>query len=133
VSLSDADLAEILRIAEAAGLAELRIQTPGLSLAVRAAGAPAETGGELVDGGEPAIEVPAPSLGIFRAASRPDAGPPLVVGGRIEPGMPIGEIEVLGARTAVAAGVGGTVVELCAADGRLVEYGEPLVRIRAAG
>jgi biotin carboxyl carrier protein len=32
----------------------------------------------------------------------------------------------------VPAGVSGTVVEVCAESGQLVEYGEPLLRVRVA-
>jgi acetyl-CoA carboxylase biotin carboxyl carrier protein len=40
-------------------------------------------------------------------------------------------VEVMKLMTSVTAGVAGEVVELLATDGSLVEYGQPLLRIRA--
>ena len=42
-------------------------------------------------------------------------------------------IEVMKMMNSIKAGVAGTVAEVCAGNGELVEYGQPLFRIEPAG
>lgn len=67
--------------------------------------------------------VQAPHLGLFFAA--------LAAGALVEPDTVIGQIEVLGEREDVVAGLAGRLEAMLVADGVLVEYAQPLARIAA--
>ncbi len=55
------------------------------------------------------------------------------VGAHVEADTIVAIIEVMKLMNTVRAGVRGTVTEILVADGALVEYGEPLMRVRKAG
>jgi acetyl-CoA carboxylase biotin carboxyl carrier protein len=145
VALDDDDVREILRLIDSSGLDELRIETPGLSLHVRRGGAPASTAAEAPRPlapppvPEPAAAVPLPSsgavavaapmLGTFYRAEAPGAPPFVEVGDRVEVGSIVCLIEVMKLMNHVASDTAGRVVEVCAGDGELVEFGQPLVRV----
>lgn len=71
--------------------------------------------------------ITAPNLGTFYAAPSPGEPPYVQVGQRIEAGDEVALIEVMKLYTPVRSQVSGTVVEVLASDGQLVEFGEPLV------
>jgi acetyl-CoA carboxylase biotin carboxyl carrier protein len=148
MALSDDDVREILRIIDESDLTELRIETEGFSLHVRRGavgedvpsgdaqrpraapeGTSPPTDGEPVDA-RIAI-VPSPMLGTFYRSEAPGGAPFVEVGARVEPDTTVCIIEVMKMMNSVPAGVSGTVVEVCAENGRLVEYGEPLLRVRS--
>jgi two-component system chemotaxis response regulator CheY len=60
------------------------------------------------------------------------SSPFVEVGATVGPDTTVCIIEVMKMMNSVAAGVSGTVVEVCAENGTLVEYGEPLLRVRPA-
>jgi acetyl-CoA carboxylase biotin carboxyl carrier protein len=146
--LGDEDVREILRLIDESPLDELRIETDGFSLHVlrggavasepgpQRAGAPAraERGAALAPA--PAPEPPAPTregtlieapmLGTFYRAEAPGATPFVEVGARVEPDTIVCLIEVMKMMNSVPARVSGTIVEICAQNAVLVEYGEPL-------
>ena len=80
-----------------------------------------------------AVDVPSPLLGIFYRAPKPGEAPFIEVGAQVEKDTVIGIIEVMKLMNSVHAGVTGEVVEILAANAGLVEYGEPLIRVRPAG
>jgi acetyl-CoA carboxylase biotin carboxyl carrier protein len=133
--LTDEDVREILRLIDDSQLDELRIETPGLSLHVLrgAAAAPAPaTGPE--DAEDAAAEsggraISAPMLGTFYRAESPGAEPFVEVGARVEAETIVCLIEVMKMMNSVPAGVAGTIVEVCAENAALVEYGQPLFRV----
>jgi acetyl-CoA carboxylase biotin carboxyl carrier protein len=91
------------------------------------AGAPtAEAGAD--DG---LVFVPSPMLGTFYRAESPGAAAFVEVGARVEPDTTVCIIEVMKMMNSVPAGVSGVVAEICAENGQLVEYGEPLFRVTA--
>jgi biotin carboxyl carrier protein len=49
----------------------------------------------------------------------------------VEPGTIVCLIEVMKMMNSVPAGVGGTIVEVCAENAQLVEEGAPLFRVRS--
>ena len=135
MAIDDDDVREILRIIDESDLAELRIETEGLSLhVVRGAGAaapPPETAAE-----KPAppaagdgVAIVAPMLGTFYRAPMPGEPPFVEVGARIEPDTIVCIIEVMKMMNSVAAGVAGTIAEIHAENAQLVEYGQPLFRV----
>lgn len=157
MALSDEDVREILRIIDESQLDELRIDMPGFRLHVRRGGAPPppaeappppppppERRGEpapaaVAQPPEPAAPatapangaatIDAPMLGTFYRASAPGEQPFVEVGSKVDADTVVCLIEVMKMMNSVKAGVAGTVVEVCAANAELVEYGEPLFRV----
>jgi len=152
MGLTDEDVREILRIIDESDLDELRIDMPGFRLHVRRgaeSGPPTATepgaasepgpateagpGTEPGPGSEPtangAATIDAPMLGTFYRASAPGQRPYVDVGSPVEPDTVVCLIEVMKMMNSIKAGVAGTVVEVCAANAELVEYGEPLFRV----
>ncbi|MDE2347882.1 MAG: acetyl-CoA carboxylase, biotin carboxyl carrier protein, partial [Gammaproteobacteria bacterium] len=74
--------------------------------------------------------VPAPLLGTFYRSPKPGAPPFVEIGSAVMADTVIGIIEVMKLMNTVRAGESGTVVEIPAQDGALVEYGETLLRVR---
>src|SRR3954454_13210702 len=107
------------------GAAAPEAREPGAEAAPPAAPAPSAP-----SNGATAIE--APMLGTFYRASAPGEEPFVDVGSHVEPDTVVCLIEVMKMMNAVKAGVSGTVVEVCARNAELVEYGEPLFRVDAA-
>jgi acetyl-CoA carboxylase biotin carboxyl carrier protein len=141
--LSDEDVRQILRLIDDSDLEELRIETGGFKLHVRRGGAPlpaeepepvraaappSEPGA--VNGGGPTID--APMLGTFYRAEAPGAPPFVDVGAKVEPSTVVCLIEVMKMMNSIPAGVAGTIVEVCAENSQLVEYGQPLFRVEPA-
>jgi acetyl-CoA carboxylase biotin carboxyl carrier protein len=127
VPLSDADVREILRLIDESGLDELRIEQDGFKLHVRKRGAaPAEQ----PPAATPAAgTIDAPMLGTFYRASAPGEPPFVEVGDTVEPDTVVCLIEVMKMMNSVEAGVAGTIVEVCAENAQLVEFGAPLFRV----
>ncbi len=156
MSLTAAEVAEIMRLVEKSGYDELTLEIDGMKLSIRrgvasydsAASHPAaEHGSERA--AEPASDlagaqpgpsedpdlqvVTAPMLGTFYRAPKPGAPPFVGVGARVEEETVVGIIEVMKLMNTVRAGVRGTVAEILIADGVLAEYGQALLRVRKAG
>jgi acetyl-CoA carboxylase biotin carboxyl carrier protein len=128
--LDDDDVREILRLIDESDVAELRVETDGLSLYVLRGDvapeveAPAEKPSK--DGLHPIV---APMLGVFYRAPAPGATPFVDVGAHVEETTVVCLIEVMKMMNAVPAGVAGTIVEVCAANAEAVEYGATLFRV----
>jgi acetyl-CoA carboxylase biotin carboxyl carrier protein len=133
--LDDDDVREILRLIDESDVAELRVEIEGLSLHVRRGdGSPelpaAPVEAATADGLQPIV---APMLGIFYRAPAPGATPFVDVGERVDEATVVGLIEVMKMMNAVPAGVAGTIVEVCATNAEVVEYGAPLFRVEPDG
>lgn len=76
------------------------------------------------------IDVTATTMGRFY--SRPDPNSPAFVtlGAPVTPDSTIGLLEVMKLFNSVAAGLAGTVEQICVEDAELVEFGQVLMRIR---
>jgi acetyl-CoA carboxylase biotin carboxyl carrier protein len=77
-----------------------------------------------------AVAIEAPMLGTFYRAPGPGEDPFVEVGSAVEPDSTVCIIEVMKMMNSVSAGVAGTVVEVAAENGQLVEYGQPLFYVR---
>jgi acetyl-CoA carboxylase biotin carboxyl carrier protein len=151
VSLTAADVAEIMRLVEQSGFDELTLEFDGIKLSLKR-GAAAEVSSDPglqapAPGGpetsamaaapaaaEPNVrDVASPLLGTFYRAPKPGAPPFVELGAQVEEETVVAIIEVMKLMNTVRAGVRGAVTEILVADGVLVEYGETLMRIRKAG
>jgi len=180
MSLTSADIAEILRLVEGSAFDELSLEFNGLKLNFKRAAAgenerepqstaaaplmvtapraaasppasatpasalpapatpaiappPAAAAGipsPAAPAGNAALDVRSPMLGTFYRAPKPGAPPFVTVGAAVEEETIVGIIEVMKLMNTVRAQVRGTVAEILAADGALVEYGELLLRVR---
>lgn len=159
MSLTAADVAEIMRLLEQSSFDELTLEMEGIKLSLRrgaaaagrtesvlgppaAAAAPPTLAPELAPipaqtpakSADPNVQdVVAPLLGTFYRSPKPGAPPFVEVGATVTEDTVVAIIEVMKLMNTVRAGVRGTVVEILPIDGALVEYGEPLLRVRKSG
>lgn len=75
------------------------------------------------------VEVTAPMVGVFYAAPAPGDEPFVCVGSKVKAGETLCIIEAMKVLNEVTAEVDGEVLEICVADGDLVEFGSCLMRI----
>lgn len=76
------------------------------------------------------VDIVAPLVGVFYRAPAPDAPPFVEVGDHIEVGTEIGLIEAMKVFSPIPSDVAGEVVAIPAENGKLVQKGETLVRVR---
>lgn len=75
------------------------------------------------------VEVTAPMVGVFYAAPAPGDEPFVRVGSKVKAGETLCIIEAMKVLNEVTAEAEGEVLEICVADGDLVEFGSCLMRI----
>jgi acetyl-CoA carboxylase biotin carboxyl carrier protein len=132
--LDDDDVREILRLIDESELDELQIESQGFSLHV--VRGPATVAGPDPDPASPTadangvVTIESPMLGTFYRAEAPGAAPFVDVGTRVDAGSTVCLIEVMKMMSSIAAGVAGTIVEVCADNAQLVEHGQPLFRVK---
>jgi acetyl-CoA carboxylase biotin carboxyl carrier protein len=142
MELSHEDVREIMRIIDESGVEELRIDIAGFSLHVRRtsdAEAPGATpqvsvpdrASQPSSAAGAAVVVPAPLLGTFYRAEAPGEPPLVEVGDRVTPESVVCLIEVMKLMNHIQAGVAGTVAEVMADNGALVEFGQALFLLTA--
>lgn len=76
---------------------------------------------------EGGVEVKAPMVGTFYRAPAPGAPPFVEVGNPVTEDQTVGIIEVMKLMNSIKAGCRGRVVEICAENGALVEFGQILM------
>jgi acetyl-CoA carboxylase biotin carboxyl carrier protein len=122
---------ESLRLVAAPGLEELELETPRFTVRFRRGDAPimprVERQGQALTEG--LVDVTAPMVGTFYSAPAPGEAPYVEVGTAVEPDTQVCILEVMKLMSAVVAGVGGTIAEICRANGEPVQYGDVLFRI----
>ena len=150
MALSDDDVRDILRLIDESKLDELRIETPEFKLHVRRGAVapaenppdpepePAEPAAPERAAAAPAVAsdgartIESPMLGTFYRAPAPGATPFVDVGTKVDPGTVVCLIEVMKMMNSIQAGVAGTIVDICAENAQLVEFGDPLFRVEPA-
>jgi acetyl-CoA carboxylase biotin carboxyl carrier protein len=75
-------------------------------------------------------EIPSPMVGTFYSAPSPDAAPFVAVGQQITADTTICIIEAMKVMNEIKAEVSGIITEVLAENGKPVQYGQPLFRIR---
>lgn len=81
---------------------------------------------------EGTLTITSPMIGIFYAQPDPGAPPYVTVGDAVEPDTTVGLVEVMKTYNAIPAGMAGTVTAVLVKNSEMVEYGQPLFRIRPA-
>lgn len=147
--LTRSDIDDILRLIDSSDFLELKLEMGDLKLELRRPGAvlaqpvaaaapvpaaplmsaPVRVAAPVIASGG-GSEVPAPLLGIFWHAPRPGAAPFVKPGDKVNADTVIGIIEVMKLMNSVPAGVAGTVLEITAPNGEMVEHGQTLIRLQ---
>src|SRR5690606_3158034 len=99
---------------------------PATPAAAAPAAAPVESSAPASSG---LVEITAPTMGIFYAQPEPGKPPFVTVGALVEESTTVALVEVMKTFHAVAAGVRGTVAEVCVSDAEFVEFGQVLFRV----
>jgi acetyl-CoA carboxylase biotin carboxyl carrier protein len=156
MNLTNDDVQEILRLLDASPFDELILQTERFKLTLRkssaggwtqerqtlaparsspAAHAATRTIGESAPpppspaASAGALEIRPPIMGTFYRAPKPGAAPFVDIGSRVEPETVVGIVETMKLMNSVYAGAHGTVIEICAANGELVDAQHVLMRL----
>ncbi|WP_236795505.1 biotin/lipoyl-containing protein [Amycolatopsis sp. GM8] len=79
---------------------------------------------------EGTVEIRSPMVGMFYAQPEPGSPPYVSVGSVVQEDTTVALLEVMKMFNAVSAGVEGTVTAILAEDNQLVQYGQPLFRVR---
>ena len=158
MTLTAADVAEIMRLVEQSKFDELNLEMDGVKLTLRRVGAagrfvesvttqsgPSDTTGSRSDStlapaaasvvaAAPAdaslTDITSPMLGTFYRAPKPGSAPFVEIGAAVDEDSVIAIIEVMKLMNTVRAGVKGVITEILPADEALVEFGEVLMRAR---
>lgn len=125
------DVRSLVELFEQSDLTELSIEQRGRKLFLRKGQVNASTVPEapgVVD--EPQrSEVKAHMVGVFYWSQEKSGKPSVALHQRLEKGQLVGFIEAMGIMNEVEAGQPGSIVEIVAAGGQPVEYGQPLIVI----
>jgi acetyl-CoA carboxylase biotin carboxyl carrier protein len=137
-----------MRLVEQSGFDELNLEINGTKISLRR-GAPAPLAAAVQPAApapkaavvatpqaaaDPDIQdLPAPLLGTFYHAPKPGAPAFVQVGAQVMEDTIVGIIEVMKLMNTVRAEMRGTITEIIAADGALVEFGATLMRVRKSG
>jgi acetyl-CoA carboxylase biotin carboxyl carrier protein len=151
--LTRAEIDDILKLIDSSDFLELKLEMGDLKLELRRPGAapplpngaaqaapalatpppsrfappPAAPAPAAVAGG---IDVTAPLLGTLWHQARPGDDPYVKVGDTVTADTVIGIIEVMKLMNIVPAGIAGVVTEVVAPNGKPVQYGDTLIRVR---
>lgn len=132
-------LAEVMRAAE---LTSLEVEETGLHVimekqpsgppssepAARAAGVPVQAAPEKAE--EPLRTIKSPMVGVFYTAPSPEGEPYVRAGSAVKKGDVICMIEAMKLLNEINCDQDGTIAEICAENGQVVEYGQTLFKLR---
>ena len=101
-------------------------------VAATSAAAPAQETGASIAAPADWAEVKSPLIGVFYAAASPDADPYVRIGDKVKRGDVLCIVEAMKMMNEICAETDGTVIDICAENGALVEYGQLLFKIAEA-
>jgi acetyl-CoA carboxylase biotin carboxyl carrier protein len=157
MNLTHDDVQEILRLLDASSFDELIVETDRFKLTLRKSSAGgwtqerqtlarAHVSGAItpataepkrqeapapVPPPEGVIEIRPPIMGTFYRAPKPGAAPFVEIGSQVEAETVVGIVETMKLMNSVYAGACGTVSEICAANGELVDAQRVLMRLQS--
>ena len=151
-TLSIESLKEIVKVAKDQGVAELQVEAKDFKVSVNFATAPAAVHHvqPIVHQAPVAMAAPAPAAAPAKAAvvdanihvikspfvgtfyASPSPGKPVYtkVGDKVKTGQPLCVLEAMKIMNEIDSDVNGEIVEICVDNESLVEYGQPLFKIR---
>lgn len=119
-----------LEVTEKAGKIRLERIAPGSIREAVCAAAESSAAAEAPSEPKDYISVKSPMVGVFYAAPAENAVPYVSVGDTVTKGQPLCIVEAMKMMNEITAEEDGTVSEVCATDGTVVEYGTELFHIR---
>ena len=78
------------------------------------------------------VEVTSPFVGTFYRSPSPDAPSFVEVGSMVRPGQTLCIIEAMKLMNEIESDVSGTIIEVCVPNGKAVEFGQKLFKIKKA-
>jgi acetyl-CoA carboxylase biotin carboxyl carrier protein len=152
MNLTNEDVQDILALIDSTNVDELHLRTAHFALSLRRCGGGWTQTTTVLADPAPGAEAPRPQLappdavpsresrkgllavraplpGTFYRAPKPGTPPFVDVGAMVEPSTVIGIIETMKLMTSVAAGVAGTVVEICVGNGEFAAQDAVLVLV----
>ncbi len=133
--LEEKNIAEFEHESEEARVRIVRVSDRLVAHAAPAiAHAPSPTAGIAAAAATPSdvIDVTSPFVGTFYRSPSPDAPPFAEIGSVVRPGQTLCIVEAMKLMNEIEAEVSGTIVEIFAQNGKAVEFGEKLFRIKKA-
>jgi acetyl-CoA carboxylase biotin carboxyl carrier protein len=150
-TLSIETLKEIVKVAKDQGVAELQVEAKDFKVSVNFATAPAQIhhvqpmvqSALMAPASAPQVSAKAPSsdagLHIIKSPfvgtfySSPSPGKPIYakVGDKVKVGQPLCVLEAMKIMNEIDSDINGEIVEICVDNESLVEYGQPLFKIKA--
>jgi len=104
---------------------------PAASVAYPAtAGAPAPAAAPAAPAVQEGKDIPSPMVGTFYSAASPESSPFVAIGQQVTPDTTICIIEAMKVMNEIKAETSGTIVEILAENGKPVQFGQALFRIR---
>lgn len=79
------------------------------------------------------VSITSPFVGTFYRSPSPDAAPFVDVGTEIRPGQVLCIVEAMKLMNEIESEIAGTIVEVLAQNGKPVEYGDALFKVRKSG
>ncbi len=76
------------------------------------------------------IQVKSPMVGVFYAAPSPDSEPFVSMGKKVSKGDVLCIVEAMKLMNEITADADGEIVDICVANGQVVEFGQELFRLR---
>jgi acetyl-CoA carboxylase biotin carboxyl carrier protein len=101
-----------------------------LQAAAVSGGAPSASSAGAEKSGAPLKDIISPMVGTFYRAGAPDAGPFVDVGVEVNEETVVGIIEAMKVMNEIKAEVKGVIVEVVAENGKPVQFGQTLFRVR---
>lgn len=117
------------RIRMERGGAEAALKVPGVPAAPAAVQAPEEEERDAGVDFNRLTEVKSPLVGVFYAAPSPEAEPYVKIGSTVKKGDVLCIVEAMKLMNEIVAEQDGTVVDVCAHNGDVVEYGQTLFKL----
>jgi acetyl-CoA carboxylase biotin carboxyl carrier protein len=128
ITVSKGDPIPLAASAQPTTVSAAPVAAPAAAPTPVAAAAPSAAKATAIPAGH--LAVTAPILGTFYVAPEPGAPPFVTVGQQITEDTTCGLIEVMKVFNSVRAGVKGTIVEVVAANGSFVEFGQTLIIVK---
>ncbi|MCL2723604.1 MAG: acetyl-CoA carboxylase biotin carboxyl carrier protein [Polyangiaceae bacterium] len=140
-------LLELLKVLKEENVAEFEHESEGTRVRIVRGSARALTSDAFISSASPVgaalavaatetpsdvVDVTSPFVGTFYRAPAPDAPPFVEVGSVVRPGQSLCIIEAMKLMNEIEAEVSGTIVEIFAQNGKPVEFGQTLFRVKKA-
>jgi acetyl-CoA carboxylase biotin carboxyl carrier protein len=120
----------LLKMGQAPGAGYTVSATPAPVLSAAAAPPIASSSEAPVPPAIPTRDILSPMVGTFYQSMSPDSPPYVKVGQKIEPDSVVCIIEAMKVMNEVKAEIGGVVTEILGENGRPVQFGQPLFRLK---